>query len=64
MPLSSNKWVLYTHSIYADELYLAADMVQSPDVREAIGFATAREAYDFAKKLAPHLDDWRVGLRG
>jgi hypothetical protein len=68
MPLSSNKWVFFK-ILGGEEVYVTGldlDFVSlnyNHDVREALGFGTAREAYAYGARLAPLLDDWRVGLR-
>ena len=71
MPLSSNKWVFFK-VLGGKEVYVTSlEMVPGSgrlaladhDVREALGFGTAREAYAYGARLAPTLDDWRVGLR-
>jgi hypothetical protein len=71
MPLSSNKWVFFK-ILGGEEVYVTSlEMVPGSgrmaladqNVREALGFGTAREAYDYGARLAPTLDDWRVGLR-
>lgn len=71
LPLSSTKWVFFRVE-RGDELYVNSVLLvpgvgrqaeYSDNIREALGFGTASEAYAYGKKLAPTLDDWRVGLR-
>jgi hypothetical protein len=72
LPLSSAKWVFFRVE-RGDEQYVTGLTFTPPstdflveisdNVREALSFPTAREAYDYAYLLRPLLDDYRVGLR-
>lgn len=67
MTLSTAKYVLFRDDTIG-EIYLAGfvgenDIAHTSDVSEAVGFPTARAAYDFAAESGPRFDWWKVGLR-
>lgn len=73
MALSNQKWVIFRRSTTVGEEQYFIDFVPNSNGRvgiettehaeEARGFATAREAYEFADFYNPNLQNWRVGLR-